>query len=119
MTKPQPHATVPYPTFSGEDAGFNHPFEALADSGYPDDQVATQQHVSLCEVLDRVLTKGVVVKGDVVISVANVDLLYLGLQLVLCSADTAQRNGIWDIRREKTIMNRAMKNTDMLVGNRL
>jgi len=48
-------------------------------------------HVSLCEVLDRVLNKGVVVVGEVVISVANIDLVYLGLQLVLTSVEAAKR----------------------------
>ena len=52
-----------------------------------------EQHVSLCETLDRVLNKGVVVAGDVVISVADVDLVYLGLQLVLTSVETANRMG--------------------------
>jgi len=52
---------------------------------------AEQEHISLCEVLDRVLTKGVVVVGEVVISVADIDLIYLGLQLVLTSVETAKR----------------------------
>lgn len=46
------------------------------------------EHVTLCEALDRVLNKGAVVLGEVTISVANVDLIYLGLQLVLTSIDT-------------------------------
>ena len=50
-----------------------------------------EQHVSLCETLDRVLNKGVVVVGEVVISVADVDLIYLGLQLVLTSVETANQ----------------------------
>jgi hypothetical protein len=48
------------------------------------------QGVSLCEVLDRVLNKGVVVAGEVTISVAGVDLVYLGLNLVLTSIETAR-----------------------------
>ena len=48
------------------------------------------ERVSICEVLDRVLNKGVVVAGEVTISVADVDLLYLGLNLVLTSIETAQ-----------------------------
>ncbi len=44
--------------------------------------------VALCDVLDRVLTKGVVVTGEVVISVADVELVYVGLQLVLSSVET-------------------------------
>lgn len=52
------------------------------------------QGVSLCEVLDRVLNKGVVLAGEIIISVAGVDLVYLGLNLVLTSIDTAQRSGL-------------------------
>ena len=52
--------------------------------------LADQERISLCEILDRVLTKGVVVVGEVVISVADVDLIYLGLQLVLTSIESAQ-----------------------------
>ena len=48
------------------------------------------ERVSICEVLDRVLNKGVVVAGEVTISVADVDLLYLGLNLVLTSVETAR-----------------------------
>jgi len=51
-----------------------------------------QEHISLCETLDRVLNKGVVLAGEVVISVADIDLIYLGLQLVLTSVETANRN---------------------------
>lgn len=45
---------------------------------------------SLCELLDRVLNTGVVVVGDIVISVAGVDLIYLNLQLLLTSVETAR-----------------------------
>jgi len=47
--------------------------------------------LSLCEALDRVLNKGAVVVGEVTISVANVDLIYLGLQLVLTSIETSEQ----------------------------
>ena len=50
------------------------------------------ERVSVCEVLDRVLNKGVVVAGEVTNSVADVDLLYLGLQLVLTSIETARES---------------------------
>lgn len=49
------------------------------------------EHVSLCEALDRILNKGVVVMGDVTISVANIDLIYLGLRLVLASVETSRK----------------------------
>jgi len=46
---------------------------------------------SLCEVLDRVLNKGVVVAGEIVISVADIDLIYVGMTLTLTSVDTANK----------------------------
>ncbi|MDS4059780.1 MAG: gas vesicle protein [Candidatus Contendobacter sp.] len=47
------------------------------------------EHCSLCEVLDRVLNKGAVVMGDLTISVAGIDLLYLQLRVLLTSIKTA------------------------------
>lgn len=51
---------------------------------------ATERH-SLCDVLDRVLNKGAVIDGEATISVAGVDLVYLGLKLVLTSIETARQ----------------------------
>lgn len=51
---------------------------------------ALKREVSLAEALDRVLHKGAVVVGDMVISVAQIDLLYLGVNLILTSVDTVQ-----------------------------
>ena len=51
-----------------------------------------RERVSLCETLDRVLNKGAVIAGEVTISVADVDLIYLGLQVMIGSIETA-RNG--------------------------
>ncbi|MBI4720317.1 MAG: gas vesicle protein [Chitinivibrionia bacterium] len=48
-----------------------------------------REGISLCDVLDRALNSGVVVAGDIVISVAGVDLIYLNLQLLLTSVETA------------------------------
>jgi gas vesicle structural protein len=55
-------------------------------------QLDDRERVSLCEALDRVLNKGAVVVGEVAISVANVELVYLGLQLVLTSIETARES---------------------------
>ena len=49
-----------------------------------------EEHISLCETLDRVLNKGVVIQGDITIAVADVDLIYLGLRLLLSSIETAR-----------------------------
>lgn len=48
------------------------------------------ERVSLCETLDRVLNKGAVIAGEVTISVADIDLIYLGLQLMISSVETAR-----------------------------
>jgi gas vesicle structural protein len=53
-------------------------------------QMNPHDQVVLSEVLDRVLNKGAVVAGEVVISVAGIDLLYLGLNVLLASFDTAR-----------------------------
>ena len=57
----------------------------------PDYALDEKENISLCEVLDRVLNKGAVVVGDVMISVADIDLIYLGLQVILTSVETARR----------------------------
>jgi len=48
----------------------------------------SNQPVSLCEALDRLLSTGVVALGELKISVADVDLIYVGLQLVVCSIES-------------------------------
>ena len=42
---------------------------------------------SLLDIVDNVLTKGVVLSGDVTIALAQVDLIYARLSLLLCAAD--------------------------------
>jgi hypothetical protein len=48
-------------------------------------KIASQQHVTLLELLDRLLDKGAMVKGEVLLSVADIDLIYLNLGLLLSS----------------------------------
>ncbi|MCG5514363.1 gas vesicle protein [Ectothiorhodospira shaposhnikovii] len=43
---------------------------------------------SLCEALDQVLEKGVVVSGEIIISVADIHLVYVGLTAVVASVET-------------------------------
>ncbi len=52
-----------------------------------------RERCSLCEALDRILNKGAVVAGEVTISVAGIDLIYLGLQILLTSVETARQLG--------------------------
>lgn len=49
------------------------------------------QHVSLCEALDRILNTGVVVNSNITISVANIDLIYIDLRALLTSVETARK----------------------------
>ena len=54
-------------------------------------QFVDSQDVSLAEVLDRVLDTGVVISGDIVLSVANVDLIYCSVRILLASVDKLRR----------------------------
>jgi hypothetical protein len=49
--------------------------------------------IPLVELVDRLLNRGVVLTGELTISVAGVDLIYLGLSVVLSSVDTIRRTG--------------------------
>jgi gas vesicle structural protein len=53
-----------------------------------DAQLTAEDELSLAELVNRVLDKGAVVSGDVVISVAGVDLVYVGLRLLLSSVES-------------------------------
>lgn len=48
--------------------------------------------ISLLDILDHVLNSGVVIHGSLVISLAGVDLVYVGLNVILTSVETALRN---------------------------
>lgn len=49
---------------------------------------------SLADVLERVLDKGVVVVGDIGVSILDIELLTLKVRLLIASADTAREMGI-------------------------
>ncbi len=51
------------------------------------ESVSKEKGIVLVDLLDRILYKGVILTGDVTISVANVDLIYLGLKVLLTSVD--------------------------------
>ncbi|NUR77949.1 MAG: gas vesicle protein [Thermoleophilia bacterium] len=50
-----------------------------------------EEQVTLLELVDRVLNKGVVLTGDIMLSVADVDLVYVGLRVLLASVGTLDR----------------------------
>lgn len=56
----------------------------------PDHSFQDREQVTLCETLDRILHKGAVLVGELTISVANIDLIYLGLQIILTSIENGR-----------------------------
>ncbi len=51
-----------------------------------------ESDISLLDILDHVLNSGAVIHGSLVISLAGVDLVYVGLNVILTSVETALRN---------------------------
>ncbi len=49
-----------------------------------------ERNVTLIDAVDKVIEKGAVINGEVVISVADVDLVFLGLRIMLCSVSKAE-----------------------------
>ena len=50
------------------------------------------QQISLAETLDRVLNKGAVLVGEVTVSVADIDLIYVGINLLVSSVETIEKH---------------------------
>lgn len=63
------------------------PFDQIIinESGEPVDEI----ELSLLETLDHVLNRGLVIAGEITISVADIDLIFLGLNVLLSSVETA------------------------------
>ena len=63
------------------------PFDQIIinEGGEPVDEV----ELSLLETLDHVLNSGLVIAGEITISVADIDLIFLGLNVLLSSVETA------------------------------
>jgi gas vesicle structural protein len=51
-----------------------------------------REEITLLELVDRVLNKGVVLTGDITLSVADVDLVYVGLRVLLASVATLEES---------------------------
>src|ERR1700720_3938897 len=56
--------------------------------------IEQRQPQGLVDILDKILDKGLVVAGDIKVSLANVELLTIQLRLVICSVDKAEQIGI-------------------------
>lgn len=59
----------------------------MIDAGAPD----LRERLTLLELVDRVLNGGVVLSGDITLAVADVDLVYVGLRVLLASVATLER----------------------------
>lgn len=53
----------------------------------PERRLSSEEDLALVDLVNRVLDKGAVISGDVTISVAGVDLIYLGLNLIVSSVE--------------------------------
>lgn len=54
----------------------------------------TKKELTVIDLLDRILDKGIVINGDITVSIVGVDLLSLKINLVIASLETAKRYGI-------------------------
>jgi len=62
------------------------------------ESAAREKEIVLVDLLDRILYKGVILWGDITISVADVDLIYLGLKVLLTSVEKAE-----EMRRQTAV----------------
>src|SRR5216683_1958675 len=56
--------------------------------------VSPQRSSGLVDLLDRVLDKGLVIAGDIKVSLAEVELLTIRIRLIVCSIDKAEQIGL-------------------------
>jgi len=56
-------------------------------------EYGSDERLRLVELVNRVLDRGAVISGDVLISVAGIDLIYVGLRVVIASAETMKDRG--------------------------
>ena len=83
----------------------------MADEEFRADE---DDELSLLETLDHVLDRGLVIAGEVTIAVADVDLVYLGLNLLLGSVETVDR--VLGERERKVEQLRADSSADVSRG---
>jgi hypothetical protein len=96
----------------------------------------SQRSTGLVDILDRVLDKGLVVAGDIRVSLAEVELLTIRIRLIVCSLDKAREIGMdwWqhdhhfspgknklaaeneDLRKQLRLLERKVKSLELGVG---
>ncbi|TME28525.1 MAG: gas vesicle protein [Chloroflexi bacterium] len=72
------------------------------------------QGTNLVDILDRILDKGLVVAGDVRISLANVELLTVRIRLLVCSIDKAEQIGLNWWRYDRSLV--AQEETEIVIA---
>ena len=58
------------------------------------DAIAREREVALVDLVDRLLAGGVVIGGDITLSIADVDLVYVGLRALITSVSSAEGLGL-------------------------
>jgi hypothetical protein len=75
------------------------------------------QSTNIADLLERVLDKGVVIAGDIKISLVDIELLTIQLRLVICSVDKAREMGMdWWVNNPAFSRKSEMEKTDATVA---
>jgi hypothetical protein len=80
----------------------------------PTESIGHSRSSGLVDVLDRVLDKGLVIAGDIKISIAEVELLTIRIRLMVCSIDKAEQIGLDWWRHDRHL---SMGNDELVVEN--
>src|SRR5467141_2719228 len=72
-----------------------------------------RESTTLADLLDRVLDKGLVVAGDISVSLANVELLTIRIRLLICSIDKAEQIGLNWWRYDRSLV--AQEDTEAII----
>ena len=88
----------------------------------PDQRLTTSlQSTNLADILERILDKGIVVAGDITISLVNVELLTIKIRLLVASVDKAMEMGInwWQADPALSTQAQALTKENRLLRERL
>lgn len=77
------------------------------------------QATNLADILERVLDKGIVIAGDISISLVDIELLTIRLRLLIASVDKAKEMGINWWEADPTLSTSAMRATELEQENRV
>ena len=87
----------------------------------PDHMQHSIQSTNLADILERVLDKGVVVAGDITISLVGVELLSIKVRLLVASVDKAMEMGInwWENDPALTTRTKALDQENRVLRERI